>query len=378
MKFSPFFFSSHAAGYEPRKYELLLESVKFADEHGFHAVWVPERHFHAFGGVYPNPAVIASALAMITKRVRLRAGSLVLPLHNPVRAAEDWAVVDNLSDGRVDISFARGWNPQDFALAPEAFERRTAVLYDGIERFLHLWRGGSLTLRDGVGAMTETRIFPLPRQGEPGLWMTCTGGEDRFVEAGEKGFNVLTSLIFQRPGELARKIERYREARRTSGRAVRGEVTVMLHTYLDDTEESARRVVAAPFREYLASSVELWSGSDKRREEMSEREREEVLDFAFERYYRTAALFGTPASCLPMIRRLADLGVDEIACLIDFGVSTDAVLAGLRHLVRLVELLGVAADANEHPESLTRARRTELLRALLAEHAYDTPPVRRP
>jgi natural product biosynthesis luciferase-like monooxygenase protein len=370
VRFSPFFFSSKAAGYEPGKYRLLLDSVKFADQNGFHAVWVPERHFHAFGGVYPNPSVIASALAMITSHVRLRAGSLVLPLHNPIRAAEDWAVVDNLSEGRVDISFARGWNPHDFVLAPDAFENRTAALYEGIDLFLHLWRGGSVPLRNGVGGVTETRIFPMPRQREPGIWLTCTGGEDRFVEAGQKGFNVLTSLILQRPDELARNIERYREAWRSSGHSdTRGDVTVMVHTYLDESEASARRVVGAPFREYLASSVELWSGGDKRREEMSERERQEVLDFAFERYYRTGALFGTPASCLPMVRRLADFGVDEVACLIDFGVSTDEVLAGLVHLARLMELTQEAADATTHPERLTRSRRTDLLRRLLEEHA---------
>ena len=68
---------------------------------GFKAVWTPERHFHAFGGLYPNPAVTSAAVAAITTRVRVRAGSVVLPLHNPIRVAEEWAVVDNLSQGRV-------------------------------------------------------------------------------------------------------------------------------------------------------------------------------------------------------------------------------------------------------------------------------------
>src|SRR5205085_2933566 len=72
MQFSLFYFSSDGAEFQRHKYQLLLEGAKFADEHDFTAVWVPERHFHAFGGLYPNPSVLASALAVLTKRVRIR------------------------------------------------------------------------------------------------------------------------------------------------------------------------------------------------------------------------------------------------------------------------------------------------------------------
>jgi hypothetical protein len=117
--FSLFYFASDEAGERQGKYRLLLEGATFADAHDFAAVWVPERHFHAFGGLFPNPSVIAAGLATITRKVRLRAGSCVLPLHNPIRIAEEWAVVDNLSNGRVDISLASGWLPDDVVLAPD-------------------------------------------------------------------------------------------------------------------------------------------------------------------------------------------------------------------------------------------------------------------
>ena len=97
---------------------LLLDGARFADDHGFEAVWTPERHFHAFGGLYPNPSMTSAAIAAITHGA-FRAGSVVLPLHHPIRVAEEWAVVDNLSRGRVGISFASGWQPNDFVLHPE-------------------------------------------------------------------------------------------------------------------------------------------------------------------------------------------------------------------------------------------------------------------
>ena len=123
---SLFYFSSDESTGGAERYRLLTEGAVFADRHGFEAVWTPERHFHAFGGLYPNPAITSAAIAALTDRVKIRAGSLVLPLHHPVRAAEDWSLVDNLSNGRVGIAFASGWHPNDFVLAPAEPSRRQA------------------------------------------------------------------------------------------------------------------------------------------------------------------------------------------------------------------------------------------------------------
>ena len=117
LGFSLYFFSDDGSKDSPDKYRLVLESAKFADRNGFSAVWTPERHFQDFGGLYPNPSVLSAALAMITDRVQIRAGSVALPLHHPVRVAEEWSVVDNLSNGRAAISFASGWHPGDFIFA---------------------------------------------------------------------------------------------------------------------------------------------------------------------------------------------------------------------------------------------------------------------
>jgi alkanesulfonate monooxygenase SsuD/methylene tetrahydromethanopterin reductase-like flavin-dependent oxidoreductase (luciferase family) len=76
---------------------------------------------------------MADALAMVTKRIGLRAGSVVLPLHHPARVAEEWAVVDNLSGGRVAVSFASGWHSDDFVFAPENYADRRAVMHAAID-----------------------------------------------------------------------------------------------------------------------------------------------------------------------------------------------------------------------------------------------------
>src|SRR5215510_5824953 len=155
LSFSLYFFSDDGSKDSADKYRLVLESAKFADQNGFSAVWTPERHFQDFGGLYPNPSVLSAALAMITERVGIRAGSVALPLHNPVRVAEEWSVVDNLSNGRVAVSFASGWHPDDFVLFPTPYEQRKDVMFRGIETIRSLWAGRTIALEGPEGRNVE-------------------------------------------------------------------------------------------------------------------------------------------------------------------------------------------------------------------------------
>ena len=333
IPFSLLFFASNEAEYAKNKYQLLMEACRFADDRGFHAVWLPERHFHAFGGLYPNPSILAAALAMITTRIRLRAGSVVLPLHHPVRVAEEWAVVDNLSGGRVDLAFAQGWNARDFVLAPHAYPERLQRLYSDMAVVQKLWRGESIESIDGTGEPITFRIYPQPQQAKLDTWVTCSGGRERFIEAGAIGANVLTALLFQTEEELADKIAAYRQARADHGFAPEdGQVTLMLHTFVGTSVAAVKQTVRAPFIAYLKSSVDLWRHQMGQLNELSDDEREDVLNYAFERYFESAALFGTPRSCVGRVGRLRAAGVNEIACLLDFGVASDVVLANLVNL----------------------------------------------
>src|SRR5437763_14651586 len=101
MQIGLIFFSSREATPEADKYRLLIESAKFADRHGFSSVWIPERHFTKDGWLYPNPAVLHAALARETERISLRAGSVVMPLSDAIRGAEEWVGVGNLHVGGV-------------------------------------------------------------------------------------------------------------------------------------------------------------------------------------------------------------------------------------------------------------------------------------
>ena len=306
IDFSLFYFSSDEKldtvnGAASDKYRLLLEGARFGDQNGFEAVWTPERHFHDFGGLYPNPSVISAAIAASTERIGIRAGSCVAPLHHPVRVAEDWAVVDNLSNGRVGISFASGWQPDDFVLDPSAYDSRKTVMFERIEQVRALWRGDALSFDDARGGQTTVRTLPRPVQSELPAWVTAAGNPETFRMAGERGYNILTHLLGQSIEDMTEKIEVYRTARAKHGHdPSTGRVTIMLHTFVGDDDDDVRSIVREPMKEYLRSSIGLikkaaWSFPTFKRkttgqdgqfapERLSEDDMEHVLDFSFERY----------------------------------------------------------------------------------------------
>src|SRR5205823_6041519 len=181
-------------------------------------------------------------------------------------------------------------------------------------------------------------LSPRPRQPELPVWITAAGNIETFQLAGELGAGVLTHLLGQSIEQLEEKIAVYRAAWRKAGKPGDGHVTLMLHTFSGKDADSVRDIVRNPFREYLRHSVSLISGFAKNlnidfdESNCSASDMDTLLEHAFERYFGTSGLFGTPEQCLEMAYKLQSIGVNEIACLIDFGVDNKSVMEGLEYL----------------------------------------------
>ena len=338
MDFSLFYFADERSGLNEDSYHLLFEGAKFADEHGFSAVWTPERHFHEFGGQYPNPAVTGAAVAAVTKNVAIRAGSVVAPLHHPVRIAEEWATVDRISHGRAGVSFASGWNADDFVLRPENYARRKAVLSETVETVRKLWNRQPVSFPDATGEQIAVTAHPAPVQSTIPVWLTSGGHIETFEQAGRLGAGILTHLLGQDLTALAGKVAAYRKAYAESGAPGRGHVALMMHTFVGTDRDEVRELVRKPFSTYLRSHIELLVQAARvampgvEIEKLVADDLEFVVGMAFSRFFDTGGLFGTVEDCLTTVGRLKAIGVDDVACLIDFGVAADEVLASLKRL----------------------------------------------
>lgn len=327
MHFSLFYFAEDAGHRTGNRYRLLLDGARYADRSGFSAVWIPERHFHPVGGIYPNPAVVGAAVAAVTERVGIRAGSVVAPLHHPLRIAEEWSVVDNLSRGRIGLSLASGWNQRDFVLNPAGFETRKEDTLSSVDVLRALWRGEGWN-EDGS---PQVGVFPHP-VGPLRLWLSAASGVETFRAAGRAGTGVLTHLVKQDMDELAQKILEYRKAYAASGAPGQGHVTLMLHTFVDPDQRRAVDIARKPLENYLVGAL---TPTRRAIDDQTHAKALAAVRPAADRYLFSDGLIGGPEHGARVVDRCRQSGVDEIACLIDFGVDPDTVLAGLEHLNEL-------------------------------------------
>lgn len=152
--------------------EALCRQAERAEALGLHSFWLPENHFSGHRAI-PSPVTLLAAVAARTRRIGLGTTSYLLPIRNPILAAEEVAVLDRLSGGRVILGVGRGIQPEIF----EAFDIDTADKRALFQRHLGImrkaWRGEPLAERDGGEPVT---LSPLPlQQPAPPIWVAAFG-----------------------------------------------------------------------------------------------------------------------------------------------------------------------------------------------------------
>jgi natural product biosynthesis luciferase-like monooxygenase protein len=280
---------------------------------------------------------------------------------------EDWCVVDCLSHGRAAISLGSGWNVNDFLLSPDRYRDRRGTLVDGARLVADTWMSGRFRGRNGEGHEIDVSVLPRPVQGRLPLWITASKSEQTFRAAGRLGANVLTHLETQNVDALATKIAAYREERVAGGHDPNeGRVTVMQHTFVAKSGVDARSTAEPHLKRYLGAAMQLETAAVNAGGLMSGRRRisadvvadpslrEELIAEAARRYVSSASLIGSVEECFERVEILRDVGVDEIACLVDFIDDASTVLAGLACLADLRRRY----DRTLHEEERTRIVRT--------------------
>jgi natural product biosynthesis luciferase-like monooxygenase protein len=232
----------------------------------------------------------------------------------------------------------------DFLFYPDRYTDRRAIMFQQIETLQRLWQGNSHIRQNSFGKDVEVCIYPRPVQNALPVWITSSGNPATFAQAGSIGANLLTHMIGQDMKTLAKNIRSYRASLKENGFAAeQGIVSLMLHTFVGKDPQVVRDKVKAPFKEYLRSAVLLENkaaegggaisgGHQISYQKMSDDMMEELLEITFERYSTSAALLGTVDTCRDLVQQFKEIGVDEIACLIDFGPREEDVLENLTYL----------------------------------------------
>src|SRR5437667_1726000 len=217
MKFAMFYEIPVAKPWGPRSeyeaYKDTIEQVKLGDRMGFHSFWTVEHHFLDEYSHCSNPEVLYGHIAAVTENIRIGYGVRLLPkpYNHPVRTAESVAVLDLISDGRVEFGTGRSSTRAElegFGVNP----RETREMWDeALEHIVGCWTNDEYEFQGKYWSMPKRRVQPKPVQApHPPMW-GATGSEDGHRMMGELGLGLLSFSVGTPPAELARRVGIYRE-----------------------------------------------------------------------------------------------------------------------------------------------------------------------
>lgn len=192
MKFGVFYVIESPDGDYKRAYDEMLDQVEYAEYLGFDTVWLAEHHGSSYGSM-PSPQVMAAAVAQRTKYMRIGIAVSILPFDNPVRIAEDYAMVDILSNGRLDFGAGRGYQPREFGmLGLEKVQGESRGLFEeSLDIILGLWTEDRFTYKGKHFQIEDAELHPRPLQEpHPPVYVAAIS-PDTFDLVAEKGFNLL-------------------------------------------------------------------------------------------------------------------------------------------------------------------------------------------
>ena len=142
----------------------ILAEALYADELGYHSAWIGEHHFSTLG-VNSCPELLLSYLAARSKTIRLAPAVTVLPIHHPIRVAEQWATLDLISGGRVDFAAGRGYDEREYIPLGGDFRNNQEIFEEGMEIVHKLWSAnGPISHRGKHYQFEDVRVTPMPVQ----------------------------------------------------------------------------------------------------------------------------------------------------------------------------------------------------------------------
>jgi len=232
--------------------DLLVESETL----GFDSLWANEHHFDPYGGIIPSPPTILAALSQRTTRVRLGTSIVVLPLHSPIEIAEQLAMVDLMSNGRVEFGIGRGFVEFDYNRLGMPREDSQARMREQLEVILKAWSGQPFTHKGRFYSYDELEVWPRPQQRpHPPVWLLCSQTPASFEWAGRMGYSILT-VAYRSVQSLIDNGKVYRDAWTKAGHpAGQWRMATHYHCILAETTAEAREIARKAWRRYSEATT---------------------------------------------------------------------------------------------------------------------------
>jgi len=320
-------------------FDQVLRLSERADELGYTSAKAVEHYFHDYGGHTPSPIVILAAIAARTRRLRPITGAVIPAFNNPIKVAGELAMLDNISNGRLDVGFGRAFIPDEFDAFHVDMDESRERFEEGVEVIKRLWTEERVTHHGRFHDLDAIHLTPRPVQlPHPPVWVAAVLSEESFAAAGRQGYHLMLVPFAGSLERTAALLKSYTDAWTSAGHEPGAwRVQVSLHAYLAETHAEAVEGFKPPVDRYVevfSEAISSWegraSGNYAGYGKMVEAIRAQTAEKLIEGH---TALVGTPDEVVEQLRYLRDVFGDvEPSMQVSFGGLSD------REAFRTVEL----------------------------------------
>jgi alkanesulfonate monooxygenase SsuD/methylene tetrahydromethanopterin reductase-like flavin-dependent oxidoreductase (luciferase family) len=305
----------------------ILDEAVYAEEVGLHSAWIGEHHFSTLG-VLSCPDLVLAHVAARTSRIRLAPAVTVLPLHHPIRVAEQWATLDLISGGRVDFAAGRGYDRREYLPLGVSFEDNQEIFEEGMEVVRRLWASNKPISHHGKHyRFDDIAITPKPLQ-RPLPAYVASFSQPSIELAGRLGCGLIVApfAATMSYGGLRQVAELYHQTCVKHGQSP-GRLMCSYFIHLADTIEEEEAARARQIRYYKECVIAAFPGDPKTAPPsyryfvgMVEKLRNvRPADLT-----ENSVLLGSPAQIVDTLKRVEATGFDEVILYFNVGLKPHA------------------------------------------------------
>lgn len=302
-----------------------LNLVTMCDTYGYSHVRIVEHYFHTWGGYSPNPIVFLAAASQRTKTARMITGAVLPVFNHPLKLAAEIGMLDAITDGRLDVGFARAFLPFEYRHFGIRMDESVARFEEGIEQVRLLLENKVTSSQGRFHSFKDVTSLPRPTQKpRPPFYLAAVGTPESFERAGRLGYGLMAIPgVGHNPTELIRI---YRKAWKDAGHAGSGKIMMAVFMYCHENQLQAERTAKLLIERHFASIYDAMSeharmpqsADYKGYDKMAEKVRQETFETQVQHH---AAFVGTPDRIVQQLRAYdAEIGgCDHISMQVNFN-----------------------------------------------------------
>lgn len=310
-----------AAGFsEPQRYHDLMAQIELGDTLGFDTVWLGELHFSRAFSILADPLMVLAAAAQRTTRIRLGTAVTLLPLHNPVKIAEEAAIADILSNGRLEFGVGRGTAPVHYAGYDIPQDESRERFDEALDFILRAWSTESFSFDGKYFQAQNLVVVPRPVQTPHPPVRIAANSPDTFPIAARRGFPIFATPLINPPDKLKEGLAVYRGSLPAGAR---GDTALAFPVHVTRSREQARAECETGLLHFLREAgqrLRPLGGADVKTFEAWRQVLARIERTSYEDFDREMGVFGDPEYCVQRVNALRDeYGMDEFICYFNQG-----------------------------------------------------------